>query len=80
LSEITFPPFGYVLTLDSAPLDRRLLEITHFSRYRYDEFRVLELRPPVLDTPTSFPGDYRTPQVFREQVAEAEAVTRSRDP
>lgn len=77
LSEITFPPFGYVMTLGSEPPDRRLLEITHFSTYGYNEFKILELRPPVLDTPTYFPGDYRTQREFREQVAASEAVARS---
>jgi hypothetical protein len=78
LSEISFPPFGYVMTLDSEPPDDRLFEITHFSRYRYDDFKVLEMRPVVLDTPTLVPGDYRTPEeVVREAARQDEEERRS---
>lgn len=59
-SEISFPPFGYVMTLDSQPPDHRLLEITHFSRYDYHEMIVAPLHLPVLPTHMGFPGDYRT--------------------
>lgn len=78
LSEITFPPFGYLMTIDSPPPDRRLLDITHFTRYGYNDFAVMELRPPVLDTPTYFHGDYRTPKEVREQAANSMAQARIR--
>jgi hypothetical protein len=59
-SEINFPPFGYVLTLDSGPPDDRLCEISYFSRYYdYGEFKVMNLRMPVLSTCSAYPGDYR---------------------
>ena len=60
LSEITFPPFGYVMTIDDEPHEKRLVEITHFSRYGYNEFAVFPLQLPVLPTHLWFPGDYRT--------------------
>ena len=59
-SEITFPPYGYVLTLDSPPPDHRLFSISHFANYDYDEFRTFEMRLPVLPTFLTMPGDYRT--------------------
>lgn len=59
-SEMNYFPYGYVLTLDSQPPDRRLFEITHFARYRYMDFVVMDLRLPVLPTHLYFPGDYRT--------------------
>jgi hypothetical protein len=59
-SEITFPPFGYVMTLDSEPPDSRLFPIRHFARYGYNEFESFEMRLPVLPTFLSIPGDYRT--------------------
>ena len=60
-------PLGYVFTIDSKIPDRRLFEITHFSRYRYDDLKVLEMKPVVLDTPTFIHGDYRKPdEVVRE--------------
>lgn len=62
ISEITFPPFGYVLTIESEIPDRRLFDISSFARYRYNDCKVLEMKPVVLDTPTFVPGDYRTPK------------------
>ncbi len=69
-SEITYPPFGYVMTLDSNPPDNRLVEITHFSRYGYDDFLVSELKLPTLPAHTAVPGDYRTKdEVYRDATA-----------
>jgi len=67
MSEIAFPPLGYLLAMDSPPPDGRLAEITHFARCGYDEVKSWEVRLPVLPTVTSESGDYRTPQ----EVAEA---------
>lgn len=64
MAELAFPPFGYLLTYGGPPPDERLFEITHFARYSYEEFAVMELRLPVLPTYLHFPGDYRT----REQI------------
>jgi hypothetical protein len=69
MSEITFPPFGYLMTLDSEPPDNRLYEITHFSSYDYDEFKVMTLKLPVLPTHLAYPGDYRTKEEILQQVA-----------
>lgn len=69
MNEISFPPFGYLLTLDSDPPDKRLFEITFFSQYSYNEFAVMSLQLPVL--PTHLPqyaGDYRTRKEINNQV------------
>jgi hypothetical protein len=66
-SEITFPPFGYVMTLGSEPPDPRLLEITFFSHYAYDDSRILELRPTVLPVETPLPGEYSTLEEIRKR-------------
>jgi hypothetical protein len=66
ISEISYPPFGYVMTIDSEPPDSRLFEITHFAEYRYEEFAVMELRLPTLPTHTMYPGDYRTMKELKE--------------
>ena len=67
ISEITFPPFGYVMTIDSEPPDQRLFEITHFARYSYSDFRVMTLQLPVLPTHVAIPGDYRTKaEIYRD--------------
>lgn len=69
ISEIGYSPFGYVMTIDSEPPDRRLFEITHFSRYGYNEFKVMELSLPILPTHLIYPGDYRTKEEIAEQAA-----------
>ncbi len=61
LSEITFPPFGFVLTFDSPPPDNRLTDITYFAdNFAYEDKPCpVWLRLPVLPIYTFFPGDYR---------------------
>ncbi len=59
-SEFNFPPYGYVMTFGSDPHDTRLIEITHFSKYRHNDFVVQALRLPVLPTHLGFAGDYRS--------------------
>jgi hypothetical protein len=59
MSEITYPPFGYVMTLDSEPPDGRLAEISHFARYDYNEVVSIPVQLPILPTYLAFPGDYR---------------------
>lgn len=59
-AEITFPPFGYVMTFDSDPPDRRLFDITYFAFMDYDEHRPTTHDMPVLPTHLALPGDYRT--------------------
>ncbi len=72
MSEITFPPFGYVMTLDTPPPDERLIEITYFARSDYDAQTSLPLRLPVLPTHVGVPGDYREEdQIMREAAQEA---------
>jgi hypothetical protein len=69
MSEITYPPFGYLMTIDSEPPDGRLFEITHFARYSYNDFKVMNLKLPVLPTHLAYPGDYRTKEEILEQAA-----------
>jgi len=67
ISEITYPPFGYVMIMSSEPPDDRLFEITHFARYDYNEFVVMPLELPVLPTHLPIPGDYREKaQIYQE--------------
>lgn len=67
MTELTYPPYGYLLVFDNSAPDDRLFEITHFARYDYGQFDVMELRLPVLPTHTSFPGDYRSKeQIFKD--------------
>ncbi|NOR52736.1 MAG: hypothetical protein GQ536_01415 [Candidatus Aminicenantes bacterium] len=67
MSEINFPPYGYMMTINSDPPDPRIVEITHFSRYGYDEFDTKAMRIPVLPTHLPFPGDYRTKEEISDE-------------
>jgi 5-methylcytosine-specific restriction endonuclease McrA len=61
VSEVTFPPFGFLMTFDSPPPDDRLADITYFAdEYGYDDEVTLWLRFPVLPIYTYFPADYRS--------------------
>jgi hypothetical protein len=57
--EISFPPFGYMLTFDSVPEDNRLTEITGFKGYHYRDVEMLKLHLNVLPTHGPMMGDYR---------------------
>jgi hypothetical protein len=59
-AEITHPPFGYVMALDSEPPDPRLFDITHFAYLDLDDERTLHLDLPTLPTHLPLSGDYRT--------------------
>lgn len=71
ISELSFPPLGYVLTLGGAPPpDRRLFEITWFKDHRYDEFRQIEMRMPLLETHAPLAGDYRSKRELERDTQE----------
>ncbi len=74
-TEITFPPFGYVLTVDGSQPDPRLYEISRFARYGYDEFEVAALHLPVLPTHLPIPNDYRTREEIEADAARDAALT-----
>ena len=60
MAEINFPPFGYVMTMQSEPPDDRLLEITHFARFGYEDHIQMTLKLPVLPVTSPRPGDYHS--------------------
>lgn len=71
ISEFAFPPYGYVMTIDSDPPDDRLFEITHFASRAEGEFEEFSFDLPLLPVHTPFPGDYRTRAEIARQVAES---------
>ncbi len=74
-TEIAYPPYGYVLTLDGErPLDRRLVEISHFASYEYNEEVNVPLHLPVLPTHGLFGADYRTQEEIDRQVVEGRSM------
>ena len=58
--EFWFPPFGYMLTIDSVPEDKRLCEITHFARYDANDAAWAALGLVSLPTHSPVIGDYRS--------------------
>lgn len=57
-SELTYPPCGYIMTFNSQAPDDRLIEITHFTEYRYNDWKHISLRIPALEVYTPFPADF----------------------
>lgn len=66
ISEITFPPMGYVLITNGEKIDDRLVEITHFGGFSYDEEVEISQQLPILPTHLKFVGDYRTKQEIED--------------
>lgn len=61
LTEISYPPFGFVLTLDNSPMtEKRLYDISFFSKYSYNEWADVNLKLNVLPTHLHIPFDYRS--------------------
>ena len=58
ISEIVYPPLGYVMTIDSNIPDPRLFEISWFDECQYDENRCLYLNIPMLPVYTMYAGHY----------------------
>jgi hypothetical protein len=69
-SEITFPPFGYVLSLASPPPDNDLFDISGFAKYRYNDWADVQLRLRAKDIYSWLPGDYRSREEIRETFRE----------
>lgn len=69
ISEISYPPFGYVMTFDGSIPDNRLLEITPFATFDYDKFTVGEISMKVLETLTPHPADYRSKKQILEEAS-----------
>jgi hypothetical protein len=59
-AEISFPPFGFVLSVESPVVDERLVGITHFAGFRYQDFAVAHLKFPALPVCSPYPGDFRS--------------------
>ncbi len=74
ITEMSFPPLGFVLVCDDEPPDLRLCEITHFSRYRYDDFVTVPLKLNVLPTFIDIAADYRTREEIEEQSRQSQLL------
>lgn len=59
-SELTYPPFGYILTFDTLPPSDNLCSIKHFAKYDYNEYADIHLRVPILPISSYMPADFRS--------------------
>jgi hypothetical protein len=65
-SEIAFPPFIYLLAIDSPPIDPELQDITFFAESVFGQYRQIHLRLEAREVASPFPGDFRTDKEIRE--------------
>lgn len=74
-SEIAFPPFGLIMSVDGhPPIDHRLCNITHLSQYGYRAWDIIYMQMPVLHVTTVLPGDFRTVDEVSRDIAENRKV------
>ena len=60
VSEITYPPFGFVMALDSESPDPRLFDASHFADFDYEELATVDVALAALPTFMGWiPTDYR---------------------
>jgi len=61
-SEVTFPPFGFVMTFDNSPPPQSgFCEISSFSKFDYGDRRTgITMKLPLMPIYTLYPGDYRS--------------------
>jgi hypothetical protein len=73
-SEVTFPPFGFVMTMgDSPPPESGFCEISSFARFDYRDWRTaITMKLPLMPIYTMYPGDYRTREEAVAEAAESE--------
>ena len=75
ISEIAFPPFGYLMAFGSTPPDERLVDISFMAKYRYNDWKDIALPLPVLPVYTMYPGDYRNRDTVLKEAAEDREVS-----
>lgn len=82
-SEITSPPYGFLMALDWTRLDARLFDISYFADFDYEQSATVELDLKVLPTYIgTFPNDYRSLEAVKrnEQHNIDEAIRQGVDP
>jgi hypothetical protein len=61
VSDLVWPPFGCVMTIDEPPPLLPIGDITHFAAFGYDKRVDLDLELPVLLGTAPYPGEYGDP-------------------
>jgi hypothetical protein len=70
LSELTFPPFGYVMFFRCESHDPRLYDISFFGKYAYGERKIVSLPLALLPVFSLYPADYRSPKELHDTIQE----------
>jgi hypothetical protein len=74
-SEIAFPPFGFIMSVDGhPPIDHRLCNVTWLNQYSYRAWDIVYLQMPVLHVTTVLPGDFRTVDEVNRDIIENRKV------
>lgn len=68
-SEIVFPPYGFIMMLDTPPIDQRLCDITHFGEFAHRTRSIRHLRLPVLPIVSWLPADFRDEEEIEQALA-----------
>ena len=76
LSEIAFPPLGYVMTFNSEPLNNKLTDISFFTRYYYNDWTSIHLKLPVFPVYTWYPADFRSREQVQRDFQENSQISR----
>lgn len=79
LTELVFPPFGYLLAYDNAsPTDTPSLGDNPLAYNRFRDRRTMTMNFALLPTISPFPGDYRDRTKMEADKAETDAVMEAR--
>jgi hypothetical protein len=71
ISEVTFPPFGFLLTIDCLWPDKSFGDISGFANFDLKDWVCgLTMRLPIMPIYTAYPGDYRSREEVLRQAAE----------
>ncbi|WP_288369680.1 hypothetical protein [uncultured Algoriphagus sp.] len=75
ITEISHPPFGFLLTnaTDKNEIDTRLENITYFSFFPIEEKRLINLKLNTLPTVINIPGDYRSKKEIEEAIMKSKS-------
>lgn len=69
VSELSFPPLGFVLTIKGEKLDNRLKDITYFSEFEYNHWTEQYQHYNTLPTHLpNIPADYRTKEEINKAI------------
>jgi len=66
-AEVSFPPLGYIMTIDSTPPDDRVVDISFFQEYFYKNWRTINLQLPAHHISTFIPSDFRSKSTIRAE-------------